>query len=150
MIKIDEKASRSTNSNRRLVWDTSGGYFFLNPPDTQSCTRHSLRRSSVTLLANTKLNIATVKRHGGWKSPTVAEGFIRDSISNKIEIAKKTQGSVQQTSNYSLSSTSSDQMGEYISVCDALHIPCSINITSNKLNYAGSSKKRFLSTSILI
>ena len=38
--------------------------------------------------------MTTLKRHGGWRSATVAEGYIEESINNKIEIAKKIQGVV--------------------------------------------------------
>lgn len=31
----------------------------------------------------------TLKRHGGWKTSTVAEGYIEESIDNKISVTKK-------------------------------------------------------------
>lgn len=46
-------------------------------------TGHCFRRTSATLLADFGANITTLKRHGGWKSDTVAEGYIADSIQNK-------------------------------------------------------------------
>ncbi|KAJ8925274.1 hypothetical protein NQ315_009102 [Exocentrus adspersus] len=36
-------------------------------------------------------NFISIKRHGGCKSSTVAESYIEDSISNKLEIARKVQ-----------------------------------------------------------
>lgn len=30
-----------------------------------------------------------LKRHGGWRSTSTAEGYIDDSISNKMEISNK-------------------------------------------------------------
>lgn len=55
----------------------------------KSYTGHCFRRSSVTLLANAGGNMTAIKRHGGWKSTTVAEGYIEDSLKNKIEISNK-------------------------------------------------------------
>lgn len=52
-------------------------------------TGHCFRRSSATLLADTGANILTLKRHGGWKSATVAEGYVEESLGNKIGIAEK-------------------------------------------------------------
>lgn len=70
---------------------------FLNLPDAESYTGHSMRRSSATLLANAGGDLTTIKRHGGWKSSSVAEGYIEDSVSNKIDIAKKIQGAVSES-----------------------------------------------------
>ncbi|KAJ8918285.1 hypothetical protein NQ315_014155 [Exocentrus adspersus] len=36
-------------------------------------------------------DITTVKRHGGWKSTTVAENYIGESLSSKMAIAEKIQ-----------------------------------------------------------
>ena len=37
----------------------------------------------------TLLPLAAIKRHGGWKSTAVAEGYIDNSIQNKNDISKK-------------------------------------------------------------
>lgn len=34
----------------------------------------------------------TLKRHGGWKSNTVAEGYVEDSLNKKIDCANKILG----------------------------------------------------------
>ncbi|KAJ8669364.1 hypothetical protein QAD02_000623 [Eretmocerus hayati] len=52
-------------------------------------TGHSFRRTSATLLANAGASITELKRHGGWKSPAVAEGYVADSIGNKRKICDK-------------------------------------------------------------
>jgi hypothetical protein len=36
--------------------------------------------------------LTLLKRHGGWRSSSVAEGYIEDSLANKIEISKKILG----------------------------------------------------------
>ncbi|KAJ8914002.1 hypothetical protein NQ315_012025 [Exocentrus adspersus] len=64
---------------------------FLGLPDPESFTRHGMRRSSATLLANAGGDITTVKRHGGWKSTMVAENYIEESLSSKMAIAEKIQ-----------------------------------------------------------
>ncbi|KAJ8912503.1 hypothetical protein NQ315_000679 [Exocentrus adspersus] len=64
---------------------------FLGLPDPESFTWHGMRRSSATLLANAGGDITTVKRHGGWKSTTVAENYIEESLSSKMAIAEKIQ-----------------------------------------------------------
>ncbi|KAJ4443357.1 hypothetical protein ANN_05025 [Periplaneta americana] len=62
---------------------------FLNLNDPDSYTGHAFRRTSATLLANTGADILALKRHGGWKSSTVAEGYVQDSIYNKIKSVEK-------------------------------------------------------------
>jgi integrase len=52
-------------------------------------TGHCFRRTSTTFLADAGANLSNIKRHGGWKSTSVAEGYIENSIQNKINIAKK-------------------------------------------------------------
>lgn len=49
---------------------------FLNLRDPEKYTGYSFRRTSATLLVDTGADITTLKRHGGWKSNTVAEGYI--------------------------------------------------------------------------
>ncbi|KAJ8985572.1 hypothetical protein NQ317_011534 [Molorchus minor] len=35
------------------------------------------------------VDITTIKRHAGWKSTTVAEGYVENSIENKTKIANQ-------------------------------------------------------------
>lgn len=75
---------------------------FLQLADSETYTGHSFRRTSATLLANAGADITTLKRHGGWRSTTVAEGYIESSIKNKrkigqliaSEISRETQSDV--------------------------------------------------------
>ncbi|KAJ8986015.1 hypothetical protein NQ317_013899 [Molorchus minor] len=62
---------------------------YLKLPDVACYTGHCLRRSSATLLADAGVDITTIKRHAGWKSTTVAEGFVENSIENKTKIANQ-------------------------------------------------------------
>jgi integrase len=61
---------------------------FLQLPNPIQYTGHSFRRTSSTLLANAPgVDILDLKRHGGWISSTVAEGYQTESPTNKIEVA---------------------------------------------------------------
>jgi hypothetical protein len=43
-------------------------------------------------LVHAGADLLTLKSHGGWKSSAVAEGYIENSIQNKISIATKILG----------------------------------------------------------
>lgn len=62
---------------------------YLNLNDAHLYTGHCFRRTSATFLANASADILTLKRHGGWRSSSVAESYVEESVSNKVEIAKK-------------------------------------------------------------
>jgi integrase len=61
----------------------------LKLPERGSFTGHSLRRTSATLLADSGANILTLKRHGSWKSNSVAESYVSASKTSKLKIAKQ-------------------------------------------------------------
>lgn len=65
---------------------------YLQIPNATAYTGHCFRRTSATLLANAGADMSCLKRHGGWKSSSVAEGYIEESIENKIKISKKNSG----------------------------------------------------------
>lgn len=62
---------------------------YLKLPNAKEYTGHCLRRSSATLLVNSGGDITMLKRHGGWKSSTIAEGYIEDSMASKTSICEK-------------------------------------------------------------
>lgn len=66
---------------------TVATYLKLNNP--QQYTGHAIRRTSATMLVDAGGDIAMLKRHGGWKSSTVAEGYIDESLYAKKNIATK-------------------------------------------------------------
>lgn len=66
---------------------------FLELPNHTSYTGHCFRRTSATLLANSGATIDGIKRHGGWRSSTVAEGYVDESEKMKINTASKILGS---------------------------------------------------------
>ena len=57
-------------------------YYRDNP---ELYTGHSFDRTSATLLADSRANITTLKPHG-WKSDSVAEGYIEESVANREKI----------------------------------------------------------------
>lgn len=67
---------------------------FLKLKSPELYTGHSLRRSSATILVDAGGDLNTLKRHGGWKSSSVAEGYIDDSAKKRTIIASKIQGAI--------------------------------------------------------
>lgn len=87
---------------------------YLNLPNPELYTGHCFRRTSATLLADSGANLTTIKRHGGWKSDQVAEGYIEESIQNKYNITSKlTSGIKISPQNEPQPSTSRDMSNEY-------------------------------------
>lgn len=68
---------------------------YLKLPNANLYTGHSFRRSSATLLVDAGGDITALKRHGGWKSTTVAEGYIDNSMTNKMNTANKILHSIE-------------------------------------------------------
>lgn len=71
---------------------------WLGLSNPESYTGHSFRRTSTTLLADAGADILELKKHGGWKSGQVAEGYIEESINNKRKTAKKITNSIDEAS----------------------------------------------------
>lgn len=67
---------------------------FLGKADPKLYSGHSFRRTSATLLVDAGADITELKRHGGWKSTAVAEGYLGDSINNKKRIFSKITESI--------------------------------------------------------
>ncbi|KAK5637852.1 hypothetical protein RI129_000150 [Pyrocoelia pectoralis] len=61
---------------------------YLALPNPSAYTGHCYRRTSASLLADSGARIPTFKRHGRCKSTTVAEGYVEDSIRNKINMSR--------------------------------------------------------------
>ncbi|KAJ8970062.1 hypothetical protein NQ317_014795 [Molorchus minor] len=64
---------------------------YLKLPDVACYTGHCLRRSSARLLADTGVDITTIKRHAGWKSTTVAEvlvGTTTSAITKTVNVSE--------------------------------------------------------------
>ncbi|KAJ8975260.1 hypothetical protein NQ317_012476, partial [Molorchus minor] len=88
--KAGKRSSQPVGKNTMgEIWCPSVVVSYLKLPDVACYTGHCLRRSSATLLADAGVDITTIKRHAGWKSTTVAEGYVENSIENKTKIANQ-------------------------------------------------------------
>ncbi|KAH0813919.1 hypothetical protein GEV33_008872 [Tenebrio molitor] len=88
------KAANTEHLGRRIVRHQKCKRLL---PEAEKYTGHSFRRSSATIL----VDITALKRHGGWKSTTVAEGYIDTSMNNKMDSANKIINAVQCSSGLS-------------------------------------------------
>lgn len=55
---------------------------YLNLQNPEQYTGHCYRRTSATMLVNAGGDITSLKRHGGWKSTEVAEGYIDNTFNH--------------------------------------------------------------------
>jgi hypothetical protein len=62
---------------------------FLELDNPKQYTGHCFRRTSATLIADSGSILVTLQRAGGWRSQTVAEGYIAESLSSKNDIAHR-------------------------------------------------------------
>lgn len=109
---------------------------FLGLRDANKYTGHCLRRTSATLLADAGCSMTMLKRHGGWKSTTVVEGYLEDSICSKNKISKILAGvpSTSTPTNYLEElSVSADEDGKTRSA-----IRGSSSFTSGSITFTGS------------
>lgn len=83
---------------------------YLHLPTPELYTGHCFRRTSATVLADSGADLTTLKRHGGWKSNQVAEGYIEDSVENKRKISKLISESILKTSTSSFWNVESTPM----------------------------------------
>lgn len=75
---------------------------YLKLPDVDLYTGHCFRRTFATVLADTGANVTALKRHGGWKSTSVAEGYIEESIQNKTKIGCIISSAINATTSVSM------------------------------------------------
>ena len=111
-------------------------------PNSNLYTGHCFRRSSATLLVDAGGDITTLKRHGGWKSTTVAEGYIEESIQNKMQISNTILNSVE-TENTHVNINAPSTMGKR-------NIDYSRNTSSASLEKANMSDMSISSLSFKI
>ena len=78
---------------------------FLNLKNPELYTGHAFRRTSATLLVEGGGDLLTLKRHGGWGSSQVAEGYIEDSLERKSKVSRTLFGSVETTKPHTVTSS---------------------------------------------
>lgn len=62
---------------------------FLQLPNPEQYTGHCYRRSSATIFVDNGANTIELQRLGGWKSARVAQSYVDESMSNKIQTANR-------------------------------------------------------------
>lgn len=106
---------------------------FLKLDNPEQYTGHCFRRTSATLLADSGANLTTIKRHGGWRSDQVAEGYIEESVENKSKITDSITEHIHLISNEPQPGTSGAQNTEVLqsqtSSSSSIH-----NIPSSQIN----------------
>lgn len=81
---------------------------YLDLPIPDEYTGHCFRRSSATMLADAGADMLALKRLGGWKSSSVAEGYVDNSLKNQVDNSIKISQAVEtmpSTSNYLINNT---------------------------------------------
>ncbi|XP_024944410.1 uncharacterized protein LOC107271399 [Cephus cinctus] len=84
----NKKCTRQNVGKRTLTAILQDVAKFLNLLDIQLYTGHGYRRTSATFLVDEGADLLQLKRHGGWKSSTVAESYIDESDLNKQRTSK--------------------------------------------------------------
>lgn len=104
---------------------------YLNLKNPKCYTWHCLRRTSSTLLVQGGASFETLKLHEKWKSSTVAESYIEESISSKNEIATMRVHSVSEKENINVPNETE---------CTLLRSSSSVNSQNFKLgtNFSGT------------
>lgn len=59
---------------------------FLGLPDPKTYTGHCFRRTSATLLCDSGASVQNLKQLGGWRSETVALGYVENSMHGKQKL----------------------------------------------------------------
>lgn len=65
---------------------------FLKLPNSTEYTGHCFRRSSASMAADSNVDLVSLKRLGGWKSSSVAESYIDESIEKKKKVCRMLMG----------------------------------------------------------
>ena len=67
---------------------------FLNLPNPRRYTGHAFRGTSATLLVDEGAEVLALKRHGDWKSDSIAESYVRKSMHNKKKLSSMITNSI--------------------------------------------------------
>ena len=110
---------------------------FLNLANPELFTGHCYRRTSASLLVDSGSDLLALKRHGGWKSSTVAEGYIEDSMNTKIEASKRILGGGVQTT-----SSSSSTCDSSATLANSTFIEA--NVSANQTLHVSNLSSKFI------
>lgn len=113
---------------------------FLNLANARSYTGHSFRRTSATMLAASGGNVLQLKQHGGWRSSTVAEGYVENSLAVKKSIAHMVQGpSTSTTSHVFVPEKNDVQIPSTSTQYDPSTIEANTTFTNTQINIPSTS-----------
>ncbi|KAJ8913759.1 hypothetical protein NQ315_002439 [Exocentrus adspersus] len=107
---------------------------YLNLPNSTLYTGHCFRRTSASLLADSGASIDVLKRHGGWKSASIAEGYIENSINTKKIVADSIFGLG--VGNSTQSASAHQVSGSAVSASSASSTSSKNNIVQNTIHGA--------------
>lgn len=109
---------------------------YLNLSNPNLYTGHCFRRTSATLLVHGGGDLIQLKKHGGWKSSNVAEGYIDDSMTNKIQTFQRISGQSQTQKKSDLTfpeiCNTSDPSTSGINIKSCKNCTFNFNIVNNK------------------
>lgn len=118
---------------------------YLGLPEATAYTGHCFRRSSATILVDAGGDLLDLKRHGGWQSSAVAEGYVDNSLNNQNNNSSKISSAIANTSSTInedfIETTNSNNINlTYASTSKRTNIPyvfnnCSVTIN----NYYGKN-----------
>ena len=58
-------------------------------PDIKKFGLHSLRSGGATTCANLGISDRLFKKHGKWRSETAKDGYVKDSLPDRLSVSKK-------------------------------------------------------------
>jgi hypothetical protein len=112
---------------------------FLKLPEPHTFTGHSYRRSGTTIAADAGASIEDLKRLGPWKSTSVCERYIQNSLGHRRKLAKLISGPINLPSTSITNATS----------CESINFPSTstTNATSSEsINLPSTSSSTTNST----
>ena len=108
---------------------------FLKLPNSEMYTGHCFRRCSATVLTNSGADLVRVKRLGGWKSSSVAESYIEQSVCNKIAVSKCILGGPENQSSTSVQVSKQTSTSCGVPKIDVSNnVNCKITLVGNPSN----------------
>ena len=64
------------------------GFFQSFVPEIKKFGLHSLRSGGATACANLGIADKLLKKHGRWRSETAKDGYVKDSLPDRLSVSK--------------------------------------------------------------
>ena len=102
---------------------------FLQLPNVAEYSGHSFRRTSATVLSEKGIGLVELKQHGRWKSTSVCERYVENTICKKM----KTSDMIQNSGITQNNGKQSEQLigGEATTFANCSFVNCNINLVNN-------------------